>query len=63
MPGKPLSLNGRTTQCLESLSQLAAPSQDGVDSGLVSPIVIPAVSCLRFSLTGNTSRLVLPSNC
>lgn len=31
-----------------TLSRLAAPSQDGVDSGLVSPIVILAVSCLRF---------------
>lgn len=33
-----------------TLSQLAAPSQDGVDSGLVSPIVIPAISCLRLLL-------------
>jgi len=35
---------------LVTLSQLAAPSQDGVDSGLVSPIVIPAVSCLHVLL-------------
>ncbi len=47
-----------------TLSQLAAPSQGGVDSGLVSPIVIRSSHAYGyFSLTGNTSRVVLPSSC